>query len=147
MRTTTFLAVGSSLLLLLVGCNYANKWKNQQVATSHSIAAGNPVTPPATAPAKAKDLADDLPVDPAWQVYEYAENGSTVSVKLLSTNGAEGTTLWLDARLREMGYESGDNISRLLEGVTYSGKGKYENIFVKIGMNNDDQVTVELRGS
>jgi hypothetical protein len=131
----------------LPSCNYANKWKNSQIAESHAIAQGSKIAPPATPPAEAKDLAEDLPVDAAWQVYDYSEAGDTTSAKLISSVGAEQTTEYIDSRLHSMGYDSGDNLSRILEGVTYSGRGKYSSIYVKVDMNTADQVTVELRAT
>jgi hypothetical protein len=141
-----FLATGT-LLCALAGCDYASKWKNQQVATSHAIAQGDKVTPPATPPARAEDLGDDLPVYSLWKVIEYTEGDGTVMVKLLSNTGAGSTTIWLSDRLSQMGYENADNQSRLLDGVTCIGRGKYKNIWVKVDMNTSDQVTVELQGS
>ena len=134
-------------LLFLASCKFAGQWRDKQVAESHSLAQGDRIIPPVSPPAKAEDLADGLPVDKGWPVLEYNASGGTVNAKLLSTSTAEQTTEWVDSRLHAMGYDSGDNLSRLLDGVTYSGKGKYAQIYVKVGMNSSEQVTVELKGS
>jgi len=135
------------LVLLLSSCPWAAKFRDQQVAESHKYAEGDRITPPVSPPAKAEDLADDLPVDKTWPVLEYSENNGTVTTKLLSTSTSEQTIQWVDGRLHEMGYESSDNISRMLEGVTYTGKGKYTSIQVKVDMNSSEQVTVALIGT
>jgi hypothetical protein len=134
-----------AVVTLPISCDYAAKWRDVQVAESHELAQGDRITPPVSPPAEAEDLADDLPVEAAWPVLEYSESGGSVNAKLLSTRDAEQTTLFVDGRLRELGYESGDNLSRLLEGVTYRGKGKYAEIYAKVNMNSSEQVTVELR--
>jgi hypothetical protein len=145
MRTAVVLIL--PLALLLTSCPWAAKFRDQQVAESHKLAEGDRITPPISPPAKVGDFADDLPADKAWPVLEYSDSGGTVSAKLLSTSSSEQTIQWVDNRLHEMGYESSDNISRMLEGVTYSGKGKYSSIYVKVDMNSSDQVTVELHGT
>ena len=133
-------------VMLSAGCPQMAKWRDSQVAESHTLAQGDKVVPPVTPPAKASDLAGNLPVDPSWLVYEYSDKDG-VDVKLISTAGAEKTTEWIDGKLHEMGYDSGDNMSRLLDGVSYSGKGKYSSIWIKVDMNSSDQVLVEERGS
>lgn len=133
--------------LLCCACDYAAKWRDAQVAESHKLAQGDRITPPVRPPAKAADFVDDLPVEKAWPVLEYSEKGDNVRTKLLSTRDAEQTTLFVDQRLRDLGYASGDNISRLLEGASYSGKGKYSLIMVRVTMNSTGQVTVELTGA
>jgi hypothetical protein len=134
------------LLLLATGCDEAKTFKQQQIKASNTIAQGSAITPPATPPARAEDLADDLPVDLAWTVLEYNDNGGQVTAKLLSTSSAEATTLFVHGWLEQRGYDSGDNLSRLLDGVTYTGQGKYKRIYAKVGLNTADEVTVELRG-
>jgi len=141
------LLICAAVALTLASCKFASQWRDQQVAESHRLAQGDRITPPVSPPAKAADLAADLPVDAGWPVLEYSAGGRSVSAKLLSTQGAEQTTQWVDARMRAMGYDSGDNMSRLLEGATYSGKGKYAQIWAKVSMNSSEQVTLELKGS
>lgn len=133
--------------LLLASCPQAAKFRDQQIAESHSLAQGDRITPPVTAPAKAEDFEDDLPVDKTWPVLEYKEDPGSIHLKLLSNASAEQTITWIDGRLHTMGFESGDNLSRILEGVTYMGKGKYSRIYVKIDVNSSEQVTVDIKGT
>ena len=143
------IAVAATLacVTLLTSCPWAAKFRDQQVAESHRLAQGDRITPPVSAPAKAEDFEDDLPIDKTWPVLEYKRDSAGVHLKLLSTANAEQTVVWVDGRLRQMGYESGDNMSRLLEGVTYAGKGKYSQIHVKVDLNGSEQVTVDILGT
>jgi hypothetical protein len=135
------------VVTLLTSCPWAAKFRDQQIAESHSLAQGDRITPPVSPPARAEEFEDDLPVDKTWPVLEYKEEIHSIHLKLLSNATAEQTITWIDGRLRQMGYQSGDNMSRMLEGVAYAGKGKYSQIHVKVDMNSSEQVTVDLNGT
>ena len=132
---------------LLTACPWAAKFRDQQVAESHKLAQGDRITPPVSPPASAADFEDDLPVDKTWPVLEYKDNGDSLNVKLLSTANAEQTITWVHGRFAQMGYATNDNMSRILEGTTYSGKGKFSQIYVKVDMNSSEQVTVTFTGT
>jgi hypothetical protein len=136
-----------ALLCLLTACPQAAKFRDQQIAESHKLAQGDRITPPVVPPAKAEDFEEELPVDKTWPVLTYLDEGGTLSVKLLSTANAEQTVQWIHNRFAQMGYATNDNFSRILEGVTYAGQGKYSQIYVKVDLNSSEQVTVELRGT
>jgi hypothetical protein len=136
-----------ALTLLLTACPWAAKFRDQQVATSHQLAQGDRITPPLNPPARAEEFEDVLPVDKTWPVLEYTQNPGDIHLRLLSTATAEQTVTWVDSRLQTMGYASSDNLSRMLEGATYVGKGKYSQIYVKVDLNSSEQVTVDIKGT
>src|SRR5687767_8468496 len=103
-----------AVVFLLASCDYAAKWRDAQVAESHSLAQGDKIIPPVSPPAKAADLTDDLPVEASWPVLEYSASGGSVTAKLLSTAGAEQTAVWIHERFAQMGYATSDNFSRIL---------------------------------
>src|SRR5688500_4841854 len=64
-----------AVVFTLASCDYAAKWRDAQVAESHSLAQGDRIIPPVSPPAKAADLAGDLPVEASWPVLEYSASG------------------------------------------------------------------------
>jgi hypothetical protein len=87
----------------------------------------------------------ELPLDDSFTILKYNEGG-VLLLDALSPWDALKTAQWMLARLGELGYDSGDNPSRLLEGATYlRGSGKYRELYIKVGLNTADQCTIEYR--
>ena len=62
--------------------------------------------------------------------------------------GERGVSQWLVGKLGALGYDSGDNASRFLEGATYQRQsGTYHSLYVKLSLNTAKQCTVEYRAS
>jgi hypothetical protein len=133
---------------LLISCDQFDAWRDGQVAESKRIAKGSKIDPPAQPVSIPDSLRSELPLDGSFTVLTYSEQGGTASLTALSPWNAEKTALWLVQRLGELGYDSGDNASRVLEGATYSkGSGGYRSLYVKLGLNTSEQCTVEYRAT
>jgi hypothetical protein len=150
------LAATFAVLHLAASCDEARQWRDSQVAQSHKIAQGSKVTPPATPIEVPDSVRDELPLDSSFTILSYSgpgngggsppPQGDTVSLTAFSPWPAEQTALWLVARLGELGYDSGDNASRVLEGAEFHrDRGTYRTLYVKLGLNTAEQCTVEYR--
>lgn len=134
-------------LVLLVGCNELAKWRASQIQTSHTAAQqGGPVVPPATPVTIPGSVLATLPIDESFTFTEYSRQGDTIHIKAISPWDAATTANWMLSRLAELGYDSGDNPSRILEGCDYMGseKTEYKSIRVKVDLNSSDQCLVEI---
>jgi hypothetical protein len=148
-RNPALSALGAAtiaVLLLTSSCNEAKQWRDSQVAQSHQIAQGSKVTPPAAPITVPDSVRRELPLDDSFTVLSYSETGSNVTLTALSPWEAEKTALWLVGKLGELGYDSGDNASRVLEGAEYHrDRGTYRTLYVKLSLNTAEQCTVEYR--
>lgn len=133
-------------LLLAASCNEVDEWRDGQIAESQRIAQGSQITPPEQPISVPDSLRRELPLDDSFTILSYSEAGGAHSVTALSPWKAEQTALWLVSKLGELGYDSGDNPSRVLEGATYQrSRGAYRSLYVKLSLNTSDQTTVEYR--
>jgi hypothetical protein len=133
-------------ILLAASCDQLASWRDGQVAESKRIAKGSQIDPPAQPPSVPDSVRRELPLDGSFTVLTYTEQGGTASLTALSPWDAEKTALWLVGKLGELGYDSGDNASRVLEGATYAkGSGTYRSLYVKLSLNTSEQCTVEYR--
>jgi hypothetical protein len=135
--------------ILLAGCDLIGQWRDSQVERSHKLAKGSEVTPPAPGQelADAADYDDKLPLQKEWPIVEFSETSDNVRLVLLAGRDTAGTAMWVLGRLKELGYATDDNPSRLLEGGTFAGEGKYKSLYVKVTENTAGQCTVELAGT
>jgi len=141
---------------LLASCNQLKHWRNGQIQQSRKIAQGSAVTPPAQPPSVPDSVREQLPLDASFTILSYSGGGSgtapstggTVSLTALSAWDATATAQWLVAKLGALGYDSGDNPSRVLDGAEYHrDSGDYHTLYVKLSLNTAEQCTVELRAS
>jgi hypothetical protein len=155
-RCTALLIATAAVLLLASSCNEAKQWRDSQVAQSHQIAKGSTVTPPAIPIEVPSSVRRELPLDDSFTVLSYSGPGNgggsppsqdAVLLTVLSPWGAEKTALWLVGKLGELGYDSGDNPSRVLEGTEFHrDRGTYRTLYAKLSLNTSEQCTVEYRG-
>jgi hypothetical protein len=142
------ITVGILLCLVqLTGCNLLAKWRDSQIQTSHTAAQqGGPVLPPATPITIPSGVLATLPLDQSFTFTDYSKQGDDVIVKAISAWDAATTANWMLARLAQLGYDSGDNPSRILEGCDYLGnsESKYKSIRVKVTLNSSDQCLVQI---
>ena len=89
----------------------------------------------------------ELPLDARFTIEALNEQqGGVVELEAISSDDLLETSKYLVSSLARLGYESGDNASRILEGVTYSkDSGKVRELFVKLTQDNDGKVRVILR--
>jgi hypothetical protein len=146
-------------LLLAPACDQLEGWRDSQVQQSHQAVQGSKVTPPAQPASVPDSVKDELPLDPSFTVLSYSAEGGGhggpphqdnggMTLTALSPWDAEQTALWLVGRLGALGYDSGDNASRVLEGATYTRQtGSYTSLYVKLSLNTAKQCTVEYRAT
>jgi hypothetical protein len=138
----------AAVLTAGAGCDKLNSWRNGSVQESHDITKGDRIDVPEVEPVEASELADELPVDESWTILTSVGDGDGIIVNALSRWDTQETAMWVLTQLSKMGYATNDNPSAVLGGAIYSSdSAKYKSIYVKVGMNNAEQCTVELRGS
>jgi len=131
----------------LASCNLLANWRDSQIQASHTAAQqGGPVLPPPVPIVVPDSVLRDLPLDKSFTFLQYTKNGDNVEIKAISAWDAATTSNWMLARLTELGYDSGDNPSRILEGCDYYGNqgAKYKVIRAKVDLNASDQCLVEI---
>ncbi|MCH7471692.1 hypothetical protein IIA79_01880 [bacterium] len=98
-------------------------------------------------PSVPSSVSRDLPGwDDSFTVLEYNGQRSAPRVKARSPWDADATAKWMIAKLAEAGYESGDNPSRILEGVEYTNpQGEYEALYIKVSLERGGRCTVEYQ--
>ena len=139
------LLLGALILLAAAGCSKLAGWRNQQVATSHQLAQGNAITPPATPIALPDDVKAALPLDPSFTTLSYSETGGQVSISLLSAWETAKTCEWLLTQMEARGYYGEDNPSRILEGLDFTAeKAKYKRVRITVSLNTEDQTTIKI---
>jgi hypothetical protein len=132
-------------LVLATGCKNIAKWRDQQIAESARVAQGSKITPPARPPVIPSDVRDALPLDPSFTILSYADNAGAVHVLALSAWETTQTAQWVSAWLQQQGYDSEDNPSQILSGMTFTKTGaRYESVKATVTLNTADQCTVEL---
>ena len=137
------------VLFSLSACDMLANWRDNQVQSSHTYAQqGGHVLPPATPITIPQSIARDLPVDPSFTYTLYTDSGGNIFIDAISAWDTLTTTQWMIGKLAQLGYDSGDNASRILEGVDYSGSKntEYDRIHVKVTLNGSDQCVLEIRG-
>ncbi len=134
------------VLPLLGSCNELAEWRDNQIKTSHDLVNANkliPPDPPITIPSK---IANQLPWKADFVAITYSAERGEVLITALAPEDTLITTKWMLTRLAQLGYDSGDNPSRILEGVEYtSDNATYGSLYVKVTMNVHEQCSVELR--
>lgn len=154
---TPWRTLRSSLVIALLlaggalasGCPQMAEWRDSQIETSHELAAGDRVEPPATPISVPRKVSEALPLNQSFVVLEYTSAGGQTDVYLtaLSSWDVEQTTLWMLGELGRLGYTTDDNPSRILEGVEYAGQGDSFTILrVEVTSNNAGQCIVCLEG-
>jgi hypothetical protein len=147
----------SSLLavLLLIGgvvlcaCPQMAEWRDSQIETSHRLAEGDRVEPPATPISVPRKVSQVLPLDASFVVLEFTAVRMQTDVHLtaLSSWDVEQTVLWMLGELGRLGYTTDDNPSRILDGVEYAGQGdSFTMLRVQVTSNGAGQCIVSLEG-
>gem|GEM_PF-2744059 len=125
------------------------EWRDSQIETSHELAAGDRVEPPATPISVPRKVSEALPLNQSFAVLEYTSAAGQTDVQLtaLSSWDVEQTTLWMLGELDRLGYTTDDNPSRILEGVEYAGGGDgFAILRVQVTSNSAGQCIVHLEG-
>lgn len=138
------------LLLLpwLASCNELKDWRDSQIRQSHSAASAGKLIAPAQPISIPASITKELPWDPGFVVVTFHESREGVAITALSPWDTLQTSKWMLTRLWHLGYDSGDNPSRILEGVEYASQAaKFPKLFVKVTMNTHEQCIVEYSGS
>ena len=141
------MAFVSALMIFVVSCNEIAEWRDRQIQQSHTAAQqGGPVLPPAVPITVPGNVLESLPVNDSFTFTHYTKHGNIVELKAISPWDTATTSNWMLARLAELGYESGDNPSRILEGCDYFGGSEtvYSSIWAKVDLNSADQCLVEI---
>lgn len=133
------------LLSVLVGCNELDEWRAGQIKASGDAARGSAVEAPETPVEVPSGVRRELPLHDDWTILSYSDASGLPHVRALSTDDTTPIALYLLQRLGELGYEPGDNVSRILEGTVYSGRGRYTNLFVRVELNTSEQTLITLR--
>ena len=152
-RTKAVVGLGRLGLLLVVcalsvACNELKDWRNSQIQQSHSAASAGKLAAPAQVINVPTSLTNKLPWDPRFEVVSYSDTGGQFTLTAISPWNTLQTTKWMLTKLSQLGYDSGDNPSRILEGVEYSNpSAKISRLFVKVTLNTHKQCSIELSGS
>ena len=106
----------------------------------------SPINPAATAKLS-RSLERELPIDSGFSIENVTElQGGGVEITALSSKDTLNTTTQLLATLAQLGYETEDNASRILEGVSYSKQtGQVRSLFIKVTMDTEEQCRVFLK--
>jgi hypothetical protein len=139
-----------ALALLLPGgsCNQLRDWRNQQVQTSHNLAASPKVSAPATPVALPSDVERNLPVDATFTVLAYTGSGKEQHCQFLSSWDTQRTIEWLLGAMDARGYTLDDNPSRILEGVAFQNpQAEYPVIKIKVEENLAEQTLITMDSS
>jgi hypothetical protein len=145
--TSLILTCGVALAVLLSGCPQMARWRDRQIAQSQQIAQGQKVTPPAQPISVPKSVREELPLDDSFVITEYSASAGNreVTVAAISAWDTERTATWMISKLRDMGYDSGENPSEILTGVEYyNADRRYPRLTVKVTLNTADQCLVRL---
>ena len=129
---------------LLCGCPQLKEWRDNQIQTSHNLAASaQPVQPPAQPVQLPSDIEAAIPLDPAFTVLVYSQIGDVHNASLLSVWGTQQTIEWLLSEMTARGYSLTDNPSRILEGVDFeNAQAKYRTINIKVEENSAQQTLI-----
>jgi hypothetical protein len=141
-------ACGLGCLVLvagLTGCNLLADWRDSQVSKSGAATSSGQVQPPAQPLSIPAGVASALPVPDNSTVVMYMEGGGATTISLISPWDTLATCNWMLGRLQELGYDSGDNPSRILEGVEYSNsRAKFPRVKVQVTLNTSDQCLIDI---
>lgn len=140
----------AALLLLAAGCPQAARWRDAQIAQSQRLAQGQRVTPPAQPISIPKAVREELPLDDSFTITEFSGSAGNraVTVAGLSAWDTESTALWMIRKLGQLGYESDENPSEILNGAEYyHPKRRYRRLVVTVTMNTADQCILRLEAS
>jgi hypothetical protein len=135
------------VLFTLCSCNILADWRDRQIKASHTAGRSlKPIEPPAVPIVVPDNVLETLPADKSFTFLNYAKSGDKVSLKAISPWDAETTSLWMLARLKELGYDSGDNPSRILEGCDFFGEMgvRYDSIWTRVDLNAAEQCLIEI---
>ena len=135
------------VLPLLGSCNELKDWRDSQIKTSHDLVNAGKVSPPATPINVPSKITSQLPWNSGFIVTAYTLGDEDVEIAVISPDDTRETCKWMLGKLAELGYDSADNPSRMLEGVDYhSPKTLYPRLYVKVTMNVHDQCFIEFKG-
>jgi hypothetical protein len=130
-------------LALCCSCDEVGRWRDGQIATSNQLAKSGAIEPPEKPVEVPDSIRDDLPLGEQWTILSYADTGGKVSVRALTEDDTARVAFAMLGRLRELGYETDDNPSRILEGVIYSRKD--DKLYVRVELNSAEQSLITLR--
>jgi hypothetical protein len=93
------------------------------------------------------DIQAKLPIDPSYNVVSYSYLNGEVHAYLTTSQNAMDTTTAVVQRLAELGYDSGDNPSRILEGVEYTSEtAAFKRLRVKVTLTDEETCVIQLDG-
>lgn len=141
------------LALLLAGCpqvqpGTGSSTPTPAVQSSNTSPASTSASAVSTeAPKLDRSVGSELPLDSSYTIETISGELSTgLEVRALSGMDALGSATQILGALGNLGYESDDNASRILEGVTFSKQGgRVHSLFVKVDLGSDDICRVTLR--
>ena len=137
-------ALALCALVALCGCPQMAEWRDEQIATSHSLAEpAQAVKVPPTPIKLPVDVERAIPVAQTFTVLAYTQSGGTHHCQVLSSEELEKTIQWLLSEMQSRGYTLDDNPSRVLEGAEFHRDGaEYRSINVKVEQNLAKQVLI-----
>lgn len=133
-------------LLSLPACTKAAQWRNSQIAQSHASASGSGVKEPSTPVEVPDDVLQALPVDSAFTILSFSDDGSRVQLQALSAWDAQRTSEYVLSTMGSRDYTEADNPSSLLSsGLLFeNAQADFKAVMVKVGLNTADQCTLEI---
>jgi hypothetical protein len=134
-----------AMLIALTACPDSS----QSGSSAQSQGAG---TAQATAPSEQtqtklkRSIARELPLDSTFTIESVAEQqGGAVEITAVSAWDTLRTSTYILDSLAKLGYETGDNASRILEGTVYTKpNGKIAEIDIRITLEKDDSCRVMI---
>ena len=99
------------------------------------------------APKLDRSIERELPLDSSFTIESLSGDlSSGLDVRVSSSMDALKTATFLLGALGGLGYESDDNASRILEGVTLTKQqGRVHTLYVKVDLGSDDVCRVTLK--
>jgi hypothetical protein len=89
---------------------------------------------------------NNIPLPDNSTVTQYSDMGDCHYIAVNSPEDALQTCKMMIVGLGQRGYDSGDNPSRILEGVEFNNqRARFPRLYVKVGISGGDQCTIEIR--
>lgn len=140
-------------VLLLASCPAKKGGSQSASGGSQATGQGNAPgqsQPPAgsTSPATlSRSIERELPLDSSFVIDSVQQlPGGNYAIEATSSQDTLQTSTLLISRLQQLGYETGDNPSRILEGASYSKpQGKVRELEVRVSLETDGSCRVYLQ--
>ncbi len=116
-------------------------------ASTNPGTAGNSTASPEQASRLDSAIARELPLDSSITLQQVSQQqGGGIQIEARSSRDVLETCTWLLTRLAQLGYETDDNASRMLEGADYTKpRGKVRSLHLQVTLDNAGNCILTMR--